>query len=134
MQNPHSSTVEKYMAFLHFLRFQLNQKNPKFKISPSMIEWKLNTNLPRILIDQSIIMRTGLGKYEWVGPIPTPEMARTVVKAINSLSKKAKPAPKPVALLSGPANATPIGAEIALLRARVEELETIVLQLMEQAA
>ena len=134
MNHAHSSTVEKYMAFLHFLRFQLNEKAPKFKISVSMIEWKLNTNLPRVLIDKSIIMRTGHGKYEWVGPMPSLDMAKDTVKTINNLSKKAKPAPKPVALLSGPASATPIGAEIALLRSRVEELETIVLQLMEQAA
>jgi hypothetical protein len=137
MSAPLPSTVEKYLAFLHYLKFQLGIKNPDFKISVAMVEWKLNTNLPKILIDLQHIVRTGHGQYEWVGPAPSTKMASDTVTAINKLARKklsTNAAKTNIARITGPLEATPLGTEVKVLKSRVEELETLVLQLMEDVA
>lgn len=120
-------TVEKYLDFLHFLHLQLRQDDPQFKIYPTLKAWKINTNLLRVLQDRHQLEKTGRGKYRWVGERPDKALAKTVLEDLFLASQR-----KPTALLTGPTTSTPLGAEVKDLKARVSELETVVLQLMEK--
>lgn len=120
-------TVDKYLDFLHYLRLQLQQNDPKFKITHAYNTWSINSNIMKILLDLNLVTRIERGKYQWVGPRPDEQTAVAVLEALFVDSS-------PRALLPGPANSTPLGAELSNLKTRVEELETIVLRLMEDAA
>ena len=124
-----ASTIEKHVGFLHFLKFQLSKPEQDIAISNVCKDWGVPATFLTRAVEAGYLERTGRGKYRWTDKAqPSEDLAVEILTALYVDTPKSKQA-----LLPGPIDATPTGAKLASLERRVDELETIVIRLMENA-
>lgn len=103
-------TVEKYLGFLHMLKAHLTWGDDAEKITNFTKKAGVASVVPSTLVEMKVLKRVGRGKYEWIAGMPDMAMVEELLTQLF--------APGP-------------NAQNRSLEARVEELETLVLRLME---